>query len=221
MIAGSVRIPTMIRVGHAASGPTRGPLRGAALAALLAVPPVSPAAPADFVQQVIAAAVAQAGRPTRYDGSYRRIPYPGGDVPAGVGVCTDVVIRAYRAAGVDLQQRVHEDMTRAFAAYPRIWGLERPDPNIDHRRVPNLQTYFRRQGAEAAATRDPRDYAAGDLVTWMLPGNLPHIGLVSDRRSADGERPLIVHNIGNGPEIEDMLLAFPITGHYRYRGGWR
>ena len=211
----------MIRVGHAASGPTRGRLRGAALAALLAVPPPSPAAPADFVQQVIAAAVAQAGRPTRYDGSYRRIPYPGGDVPADVGVCTDVVIRAFRAAGVDLQQRVHEDMTRAFAAYPRIWGLGRPDPNIDHRRVPNLQTYFRRQGVEAAATRDPRDYAAGDLVTWMLPGNLPHIGLVSDRRSADGERPLIVHNIGNGPEIEDMLLAFPITGHYRYRGGWR
>ena len=211
----------MIRVGHAASGPTRGPLRGAALAALLAIPPPSPAAPADFVQQVIAAAVAQAGRPTRYDGSYRRIPYPGGDVPADVGVCTDVVIRAFRAAGVDLQQRVHEDMTRAFAAYPRIWGLERPDASIDHRRVPNLQTYFRRQGAEAAATRDPRDYAAGDLVTWMLPGNLPHIGLVSDRRSADGERPLIVHNIGNGPEIEDMLLAFPITGHYRYRGGWR
>ena len=211
----------MIRVGHAASGPTRGPLRGAALAALLAIPPPSPAAPADFVQQVIAAAVAQAGRPTRYDGSYRRIPYPGGDVPADVGVCTDVVIRAFRAAGVDLQQRVHEDMTRAFAAYPRIWGLERPDASIDHRRVPNLQTYFSRQGAEAAATRDPRDYAAGDLVTWMLPGNLPHIGLVSDRRSADGERPLIVHNIGNGPEIEDMLLAFPITGHYRYRGGWR
>ena len=207
----------MIRVRPAAPGPPCGPLRGAAVAALLALPP-SPAAPPDFVQQVIAAAVAQAGRPTRYDGSYRRIPYPGGDVPADVGVCTDVVIRAYRAAGVDLQQRVHEDMARAFGAYPRLWGLERPDASIDHRRVPNLQTYFRRRGVEAAATGDPRDYAAGDLVTWMLPGNLPHIGLVSDRRSADGERPLIVHNIGNGPEIEDMLFAFPITGHYRYRG---
>jgi uncharacterized protein YijF (DUF1287 family) len=192
--------------------------RRLSVSALIALPPPSPAAPPDFVQQVIAAAVAQTGRPARYDGSYRRIPYPGGDVPAGVGVCTDVVIRAYRAAGVDLQQRVHEDMTRAFAAYPRLWGLERPDANIDHRRVPNLQTYFRRKGAQATATRDPRDYAAGDLVTWMLPGNLPHIGLVSDRRSADGERPLIVHNIGNGPEIEDMLFAFTITGHYRYRG---
>jgi uncharacterized protein len=218
MIAGTVPlIFSMIRVHPAASGPACAPLRGAAVAALLALPP-SPAAPAGFVEQVIAAAVAQTGRPTRYDGSYRRIPYPGGDVPADVGVCTDVVIRAYRAAGVDLQQRVHEDMTWSFAAYPRLWGLRQPDANIDHRRVPNLQTYFRRKGAQAATTRDPRDYAAGDLVTWMLPGNLPHIGLVSDRRSADGERPLIVHNIGNGPEIEDMLFAFTITGHYRYRG---
>ena len=167
---------------------------------------------------MIAAAVAQAGRPTRYDGSYRRIPYPGGDVPVDVGVCTDVVIRAYRAAGVDLQQRVNEDMARAFDAYPKTWGLQRPDSNIDHRRVPNLQAYFRRRGVQAVVTGDARDYAAGDLVTWMLPGNLPHIGLVTDRLSADGARPLIVHNIGNGPEIEDMLFAFTITGHYRYRG---
>ena len=139
-------------------------------------------------------------------------------MPADVGVCTDVVIRAYRAAGVDLQQRVHEDMTQAFGAYPKTWGLQRPDANIDHRRVPNLQAYFRRRGVQAVVTSNPRDYAAGDLVTWTLPGNLPHIGLVSDRLSGDGERPLIVHNIGNGPEIEDMLFAFTITGHYRYRG---
>jgi hypothetical protein len=192
-------------------------LAEAALAAVLAV--THPPAPADpFVERLVAAAVAQTTQAVRYDGSYRRIPYPGGDVPADVGVCTDVVIRAYRAVGVDLQQSVHEDMARAFEAYPRAWGLSRPDANIDHRRVPNLQTYFERRGVEAAATRDPRDYAAGDLVTWMLPGNLPHIGLVTDRRSADGERPLVVHNIGNGPEIEDMLFAFPITGHYRYRG---
>ena len=208
----------MIRVRPAASGPPGRPLRGAALAALLALPGASPGIPTDFVHQVIAAAVAQTGRPTRYDGSYRRIAYPGGDVPADVGVCTDVVIRAYRAAGVDLQQRVHEDMTQAFGAYPKTWSLQRPDANIDHRRVPNLQAYFRRHGVQAVVTSDPRDYAAGDLVTWMLPGNLPHIGLVSDRLSADGERPLIVHNIGNGPEIEDMLFAFPVTGHYRYRG---
>jgi uncharacterized protein len=171
-----------------------------------------------FVEQVIAAALAQTGQRVRYDGAYRRIPYPGGDVPSEIGVCTDVVIRAYRAAGVDLQQRVHEDMKGAFAAYPKLWGLARPDPNIDHRRVPNLQTYFRRRGAQLTATSRPHDYRAGDLVTWMLPGNLPHIGLVIDKRTPDGQRPLIVHNIGNGPEVEDLLFRFPITGHYRYRG---
>jgi uncharacterized protein len=190
----------------------------ALLGALLALPPRPAVADPDFVGQLIAAGVAQTARPTRYDGSYRRIPYPGGDVPAEIGVCTDVVIRAYRAVGIDLQQRVHEDMKRAFDAYPRLWGLQRPDASIDHRRVPNLQTYFRRRGVAAAATSDPRDYAAGDLVTWMLPGNLPHIGIVTDRRTADDRRPIIVHNIGNGPELEDMLLSFPITGHYRYRG---
>jgi len=121
-------------------------------------------------------------------------------------------------AGVDLQRRVHEDMTRAFSAYPRSWGLSAPDANIDHRRVPNLQTYFRRRGVALPVTRAMSDYVPGDVVTWMLPGNLPHIGLVTDRRSADGARPLMVHNIGRGPELEDMILGFPITGHYRYRG---
>ena len=171
-----------------------------------------------FVEQAIAAALAQTTKPVRYDGSYRRIAYPGGDVPADTGVCTDVLIRAYRAAGVDLQQKLHEDMTRAFPAYPRLWGLTRPDPNIDHRRVPNLQAYFKRHGVERGVTRDPNDYLPGDVVTWMLPGNLPHVGLVTGRRSPGGERPLIVHNIGNGPELEDMLFRFPITGRYRYRG---
>lgn len=174
--------------------------------------------PPDAVKRLIAAAVAQTGSPVRYDGSYRRIGYPGGDVPPTIGVCTDVVIRAYRAVGVDLQQLVHEDMSRAFDAYPRLWRLSRPDPNIDHRRVPNLQVYFRRQKAEVGITHDAADYLAGDLVTWMLPGNLPHIGLVTDTRSADGKRLLIVHNIGNGPEVEDVLFRFPITGHFRYRG---
>ena len=106
----------------------------------------------------------------------------------------------------------------AFSAYPRAWGLARPDPNIDHRRVPNLQTFFRRRGTARPRSSNPSDYAPGDVVTWLLPGNLPHVGLVIDRRSADGARPLIVHNIGRGPEIEDALFAFPITGHYRYRG---
>ena len=174
--------------------------------------------PADGVARLVAAAVDQTTRPVRYDGAYRRIPYPMGDVPADTGVCTDVVIRAYRALGIDLQQRVHEDMRAAFSAYPRAWGMAHPDPNIDHRRVPNLQTFFRRRGAALTSSDDPERYAAGDLVTWMLPGNLPHIGVVIERRSPDGRRPLVVHNIGRGPEIEDTLVKFPITGHFRYRG---
>lgn len=175
-------------------------------------------APESFVSRLVAAALEQTTHAVTYDGSYRRIPYPGGDVPATIGVCTDVVIRSYRALGIDLQQRVHEDMRASFTAYPRHWGMRAPDTNIDHRRVPNLQTFFRRRGAQRTVSHEPSDYAAGDLVTWMLPGNLPHIGFVSDRRSGDGARPLIVHNIGRGPELEDMLFGYPITGHYRYRG---
>ena len=177
-----------------------------------------PDAEATFVQQLIGAARAQESDRVVYDGSYRKIPYPGGDVASTVGVCTDLIIRAYRAVGVDLQQRVHEDMSRAFDSYPKKWGLPRPDPSIDHRRVANLQTYFRRRGSYVAVSQEARDYLPGDLVTWMLPGDRPHIGLVTDSPSADGSRPLIAHNIGNGPELEDMLFRFPITGHYRYRG---
>lgn len=165
--------------------------------------------------KVVEAAVAQTAHRVTYDGSYRRIPYPNGDVPADRGVCTDVVIRAFRKVGIDFQQLVHEDMTRAFAVYPKLWGLRSPDANIDHRRVPNLQTYLRRRGAELSRT-DGREYQTGDLVTWMLPGNLPHIGIVTERRSTDGKRPLIVHNIGRGPEVQDMLFDYPITGHYRF-----
>jgi uncharacterized protein YijF (DUF1287 family) len=192
-------------------------VRSSAAAFLLAVAPAAGAS-AEFAKELVAAAIAQTSHAVRYDGSYRPIPYPGGDVPADVGVCTDVVIRAYRAVRVDLQQRVHEDMKGAFSAYPKLWGLSRPDANIDHRRVPNLQTYFRRRGVGIAVTNDPEAYLTGDLVTWMLPGNLPHVGLVTDRRSHDGQRPLIVHNIGAGPRVEDMLFRFPITGHFRYRG---
>ncbi len=184
-------------------------------------PPQGPVPPApeahvldDFSRRLVDAAVERTEHRVRYDGAYRRIPYPGGDVPDDVGVCTDVVIRSYRAVGIDLQQEVHEDMRGAFAAYPRKWGLRRPDPNIDHRRVPNLRTFFRRRGAELPVTAEVRP---GDVVTWMLPGNLPHIGLVIDRRAADGTRPLIVHNIGAGPRVEDALHKYPLTGHYRYR----
>jgi hypothetical protein len=151
-----------------------------------------------------------------YDGSYRRIAYPMGDVPDDRGVCTDVVIRAYRQLHVDLQVRVHEDMVRNFSAYPKLWKMPRPDRNIDHRRVPNLQTFLKRQGAALPVTQIPQHYLAGDLVTWMLPGNLPHIGVVSDRLVVGTRRPKIIHNIGAGPVEDDTLFAFPITGHYRY-----
>lgn len=167
-------------------------------------------------QALVTAARARTMQTELYDGSYHRIPYPMGDVADDRGVCTDLVIRAYRRLGIDLQVRVHEDMARAFSAYPRMWGLKRPDRNIDHRRVPNLQTYFTRAGAALQVSRNPHDYRPGDLVTWMLPGNLPHIGIVSDRRVPGTETPLILHNIGRGPVEDDILFAFPITGHYRY-----
>lgn len=152
-----------------------------------------------------------------YDGSYVHIAYPNGDVPANTGVCTDVVIRAYRNLGIDLQQLLHEDIKRHFTHYPskRMWGLKRPDSNIDHRRVPNLRVFFKRNGKSLPVTNQAKDYLAGDLVTWILPNNLPHIGIVTNKRSASGT-PKIVHNIGRGPQLEDVLFAYPITGHYRY-----
>jgi len=191
------------------------------LAGLLALGISVPVVADGGLEGLVAAAVARTEVAVRYDGSYVAIPYPGGDVPDDTGVCTDVVIRAYRAVGVDLQQAVHEDMRDAFEAYPsrEIWGLERPDPNIDHRRVPNLQTFFRRAGAELPITRDASDYRPGDLVTWMLPGNQPHIGVVTDRRHPVSGEPLIAHNAGAGTRLDDMLFSYPITGHYRYLPG--
>lgn len=170
-----------------------------------------------FSSRLVEAALERTSHSVWYDGSYVRIDYPGGDVPANTGVCTDVVIRAYRALGIDLQQRVHEDIRQHFDQYPsrRIWGLKRPDTNIDHRRVPNLQAFFTRHGQSLPVSKRPESYQPGDLVTWMVPGNRPHIGIVVDRKSAAGV-PLIVHNIGYGPKLEDMLFDFPITGHYRY-----
>ena len=167
------------------------------------------------LQEVVAAAIAQTRTRVTYDGAYRRIVYPGGDVPETTGVCTDVVIRAYRRVGIDLQVKVHEDMRDAFRAYPQQWGMAGPDSNIDHRRVPNLQTFFRRAGAALPVSQQAAAYQAGDLVTWMLPGNLPHIGIVTGQMSSAGT-PLIVHNIGRGPEVEDVLFKYRITGHYRY-----
>lgn len=133
-------------------------------------------------------------------------------------MCTDVVIRTYRALGIDLQQSLHQDIKAHFDAYPskRIWGLSRPDRNIDHRRVPNLRVFFARHGQKLDVSDDPESYRPGDIVTWVLPGNLPHIGIVSDTLTGDDQRPLIVHNVGRGPQHEDFLFTFPITGHYRY-----
>jgi uncharacterized protein YijF (DUF1287 family) len=153
----------------------------------------------------------------RYDGTYARIEYPMGDVAANRGVCSDVVIRAYRAIGIDLQVLVHEDMLANFSSYPHLWGLDRPDPNIDHRRVPNLRRFLEREGAALLTPDSKTMFAAGDLVTWTLPGDLPHIGIVSDRIVPGTMRPLVIHNVGAGPKEEDALFAYPITGHYRFR----
>ena len=170
----------------------------------------------DEVSAVIAAARSQIGRTTIYDGRYQRIAYPGGDIPLERGVCTDVIIRAFRAAGYDLQVLVHEDMEAAFDRYPKAWGLTRPDPNIDHRRVPNLATYFRRHGRSLATATDPAAYAPGDIVVWRLPSGVPHIGLVSSSFASGTARPLVIHNIGEGTREEDVLFAYTITDHYRF-----
>ncbi|KZZ44128.1 DUF1287 domain-containing protein [Thalassolituus sp. HI0120] len=172
----------------------------------------------DFEQDLVSAAHERTKHDVRYDGAYVAIGYPMGDVPKEIGVCTDVVIRSYRKLGTDLQQLVHEDIKTHFSQYPsnRIWGLKHPDKNIDHRRVPNLQTFFMRHGQELAVTRNAGDYKPGNLVTWMLPGNLPHIGIVTERINPATGNPMIVHNIGRGPEIEDMLFDYKITGHYKY-----
>ncbi len=179
-----------------------------------------PAAAGRWQDRLIAAAEAQIGVTLHYDPAYVRLTYPGGDVPEDRGVCTDVVIRAYRKAhGYDLQKAVHEDMARNFGAYPALWGLRRPDRNIDHRRVPNLEVFFARRGARLRVMEDARDYRAGDLVTMRLPGNLPHIAIVSAAMTEDGARPLLVHNIGAGARRDDVLFAYDLTGHYRFNPG--
>lgn len=152
----------------------------------------------------------------RYDPAYFRLDYPNGDVPQNKGVCTDVVIRAYRKLGIDLQKEVHEDMKSNFGKYPKDWGLSRPDKNIDHRRVPNLMTFFSRHGTVKKITSDPLDYQPGDIVCWRLNNGMTHIGIVVNKRSADNKRYQIVHNIGAGQIMEDCLFDFKIIGHYSY-----
>ncbi len=152
----------------------------------------------------------------RYDPAYVQLDYPNGDVPANTGVCTDVVIRAYRKIGIDLQKEVHEDMRTNFDEYPKNWGLSRPDKNIDHRRVPNLMTFFKRHGTVKPITANAEDYLPGDIVCWRLSGGMTHIGIVSGIKTWNGRRYKIVHNIGGGQVLEDCLFSFEIIGHYRY-----
>jgi len=187
--------------------------------ALLAAVPMIARAEGFDAARLVSAAEEQTAYTKSYDPAYRRIPYPNGDVPRETGVCSDVVIRAYRALGIDLQQRVHEDMKRHFGLYPKTWGLSRPDPNIDHRRVPNLQVFFTRHGQSLPVTERASDYLPGDIVAWNLAAPqkmIPHIGIISAQRTADGTRPLVVHNIGAGTKVEDILFSYKITGHYRY-----
>lgn len=181
----------------------------------------APAAPAirtgvSYDTALVAAAREQTRLAVRYDPAYLPIPYPGGDVPPNQGVCSDVIVRAYRKIGIDLQKEVHEDMAAAFSKYPRIWGMSGPDPNIDHRRVPNLMKFFQRHDADLPISASGLDYAPGDIVAWNLGAGITHIGLVVDWPSPGGERFQIVHNIGAGPRMEDVLFDWTIIGHFRY-----
>jgi uncharacterized protein YijF (DUF1287 family) len=184
--------------------------------ALLIVSVCFAQAPVNSADKLCRAAVELTKHRVTYDPAYTAIPYPNGDVPADKGVCTDVVIRAYRQLGVDLQKEVHEDMALNFSKYPKDWGARQTDKNIDHRRVPNLMVFFERKGKALPVTQNPTDYKPGDIVTWDLGGGMTHIGIIINQKSADASRCLIVHNIGNGQEISDCLFRFKIIGHYRY-----
>ncbi|SPF47396.1 conserved exported hypothetical protein [Candidatus Sulfotelmatobacter kueseliae] len=182
--------------------------------------PTTPTSREEFTRRLVAAAIERTHHTIRYESAYVGIPYPSGDVPADTGACTDEIIRSYRAVGVDLQKEVHEDMVQNFDVYPSKtkWHAPRPDPSIDHRRVPNLMVFFERKGESLPVTRRAEDYAPGDLVTWDLGGNVPHIGIVVGQKTPWSGRYLVVHNVGEGPKMEDVLFNWKITGHYRYFG---
>jgi uncharacterized protein YijF (DUF1287 family) len=168
------------------------------------------------LKQMLDGAIAQAGVTTSYDPSYVALDYPGGDVPEKTGVCSDVVVRAFRKAGIDLQKEIHEDMKAARSDYPKKWGATSTDANIDHRRVLNLMAYFRRHGKSLTINYDPADYQPGDIVAWDLSGGIDHIGIVTNMLSDSGDHYLIVHNIGAGTRVEDVLFEWTIKGHYRF-----
>lgn len=171
-----------------------------------------------FQEKLSDAAISIIDSTVEYDPNYYAIRYPNGDVPKNKGVCTDVVIRSYRKLGIDLQKEVHEDLKANFSKYPNLkkWGLKKPDTNIDHRRVPNLEVFFERKGNKLSVSKNPNDYKTGEIVTWMINGKLPHIGIVTNQKSKDGKRPLLVHNVRGGQVLEDCLFSYEIVGHYRY-----
>lgn len=172
--------------------------------------------PTDFGQKLANAAISIIDPDVVYTPAYVSLKYPNGDVPAKTGVCTDVVIRTYRKLNIDLQKEVHEDMKANFKIYPKTWGLKTTDKNIDHRRVPNLETFFERKGKKLSISENPVDYKTGEIVTWMINGKLPHIGIVTHLKSNDGKRPLLVHNVGGGQVLQDCLFSYPIVGHFKY-----
>ena len=197
-----------------------GTLAGLGLARAIPQAPVPTSGQQAFLEKLSSAAIERTNHTVRYDPKYVRIPYPGGDVPADTGVCTDEVIRSYRALGIDLQKEVHEDMAENFGRYPNHlrWMQITTDTNIDHRRVPNLMVFFSRKGTSLPLSSNSADYGPGDLVTWDLGGGVPHIGIVVDQKAVAGRRYLVGHNIGAGPRMEDVLFQWKITGHYRYFG---
>ncbi|WP_269237532.1 DUF1287 domain-containing protein [Flavobacterium flavigenum] len=172
-----------------------------------------------FEEKLSEAAISIIDPSVKYDPVYFAIAYPNGDVPANKGVCTDVIIRAYRKLDIDLQKEVHEDMIENFSKYPNLekWRMTKPDTNIDHRRVPNLEVFFERKGTKLPVSENGKDYKTGEIVTWMINNKLPHIGIVTNKKSADGERNLIVHNVGGGQVLEDCLFEYKIVGHFRYK----
>ncbi|HSD14826.1 MAG TPA: DUF1287 domain-containing protein [Flavobacterium sp.] len=172
----------------------------------------------DFYEKLSDAALQLTKDRVLYDPAYIAIPYPNGDVPKNKGVCTDVVIRAYRKVGIDLQKEVHKDMKANFSKYPNLkkWGLKTTDTNIDHRRVPNLEVFFSRKGKQLPVSENPNDYKTGELVTWMINDKLPHICIITNKKSPDGKRPMIVHNVGDGQVLEDCLFSYKIVGHYKF-----
>lgn len=171
--------------------------------------------PSTFEEKLSNAAISIIDENVVYTPNYVSLKYPNGDVPAKTGVCSDVVIRAYRKLGIDLQKEVHEDMKANFSKYPTKWGLKKTDTNIDHRRVPNLEVFFERKGKKLEVSNNPNDYKTGEIVTWMINGKLPHIGIITHKKSIDGN-PIIVHNVGGGQIAEDCLFSWEIIGHFKY-----